>query len=469
MCEPLKFNPENYEKKSCTAGGRTITCRAWEGISYCEHPVDEIQKLNLFAPDSFAGTAYDWKSAPIFVPNSVGGYMPGPCEEPGEDPWGNPNSLFCALEHGYVVASIGCRGSATKDRQGKAPALLVDMKAGIRYLRRNRDLIPGNTERIITSGTSAGGALSAMTGASGNHPDYEPYLSAIGAADERDDIFAANCYCPIHNLENADSAYEWLFSGCSDYHRTFAQMTPEGMQFTEEDGRLSEKQKSLSPRLRAMFPDYINSLQLKTADGSPLRLDENGDGSFKDYVCDLIADSAARELDTHNSQNLPAQCVVEGSEVEHCAGIEIRDGRVTGVDLNAYAAAITRMKTVPAFDALDLSSPENREFGTTEKDAQHFTAFAQDNSEVPAALADPAVVRLINPLPYIMGEQSDTAKYWRIRHGSFDRDTSLAIPALLAAVLRNYGKSVDFFFPWGVRHSGDYDLEELFAWIDSIC
>ena len=64
-------------------------------------------------------------------------------------------------------------------------------------------------EKIITSGTSAGGALSALTGATGNCEDYEPFLKAICAADERDDIFAANCYCPIHNLDNADTAYEW--------------------------------------------------------------------------------------------------------------------------------------------------------------------------------------------------------------------------------------------------------------------
>ena len=41
----------------------------------------------------------------------------------------------------------------------------------------------------------------------------------MGAADERDDIFAASCYCPITNLENADKAYEWEFCGINDYHK----------------------------------------------------------------------------------------------------------------------------------------------------------------------------------------------------------------------------------------------------------
>src|SRR5271165_5706702 len=45
----------------------------------------------------------------------------------------------------------------------------------------------------------------------------ETYLKAIGAADERDDIFAASCYCPITNLDHADMAYEWMFHGLNQY------------------------------------------------------------------------------------------------------------------------------------------------------------------------------------------------------------------------------------------------------------
>ncbi|MEC8483429.1 MAG: alpha/beta hydrolase, partial [Pseudomonadota bacterium] len=56
----------------------------------------------------------------------------------------------------------------------------------------------------------------------------------------------------------------------------------------------------------------------------------------------------------------------------------------------------------------------------------------------------------------------------RIRVGTKDRDTSLAISAILAAKLENTGHDVDYFMPWDVPHSGDYDLDELFAWIKSI-
>ena len=54
------------------------------------------------------------------------------------------------------------------------------------------------------------------------------------------------------------------------------------------------------------------------------------------------------------------------------------------------------------------------------------------------------------------------------RHGAKDRDTSLAIPAILALKLQNSGKTVDFAVPWGQGHGGDYDLDELFNWADSV-
>ena len=34
------------------------------------------------------------------------------------------------------------------------------------------------------------------------------------------------------------------------------------------------------------------------------------------------------------------------------------------------------------------------------------------------------------------------------------------------AQTQNSGKRVDFALPWDVPHSGDYDLDELFDWID---
>ena len=98
--------------------------------------------------------------------------------------------------------------------------------------------------------------------------------------------------------------------------------------------------------------------------------------------------------------------------------------------------------------------------------ARHFTDFSLRHSKAGGKKADASVIRLLNPTAFI-GE-CDTTKHWRIRHGAFDRDTSIAIPVILATLLKNKGYDVDFALPWGLPHSGDYDLKEAFAWIDQI-
>jgi hypothetical protein len=141
---------------------------------------------------------------------------------------------------------------------------------------------------------------------------------------------------------------------------------------------------------------------------------------------------------------------------------------VTDLDFDRYVRFATRMKVTPAFDGLDLGTPENELFGAATVKARHFTAFGQEHSTVPATLADPAQVKQMNAMNYVGAPRTATSKYWRIRHGSTDRDTSLAIPVMLATKLANSGRSVDIALPWGVPHSGDYDLEELFDWMARI-
>lgn len=487
----LRFDNSKYEVKTCEIDGRSVTYRAFEGLDYCTNPADPIQKLNLFVPEVYYQgkkfNGYHLKTAPVFMPNTVGGYMPGPADQPGLDHKGQANAIFEALAYGYVVASAGIRGRTSGKRSteffeggkaeitgtetgkmvGKAPALIVDMKAAIRYLRHNKDVIPGDTSHIITSGTSAGGALSALAGATGNSADYIPYLEEIGAADEEDNIFAANCYCPIHNLEHADAAYEWVFCGCNNFYRMKYVKTENGLQKVPFQGEMTEKQVMLSKELKKLFPDYVNSLGLTDREGNALTLDENGEGSFKEYVRHFLLESAQKELDTHDSAICLKNLAVEGSEVEKQTCLTIQDGMAAALDWDSFVKAITRMKPTPAFDALDLKSPENEEFGTEEIPAKHFTAFSAEHSEADGALADPQRIKMLNPTAYI--GTADTAPYWRIRHGAFDRDTSLAIPVILATLLENQGYSVDFHLPWGLPHSGDYDLEELFCWIDNIC
>lgn len=448
----LEFDADKFTVKTLTLDGRTVTYRAYEGILYASKPVAaDYQTMNFYVPAAYCEGksvgGYTAETAPVFLPNTVGGYMPGPPGSPGVDRRGRPNAISLALARGFVVAAPGARGRTLKGDDGlyigKAPACIVDLKAAVRYLRHNDAIMPGNAERIVSNGTSAGGALCSLLGATGNNPDYEPFLKAIGAAVARDDIFAASCYCPITNLDNADAAYEWLFHGVWDY-----------VQFGRKN-TMDADQIGLSQKLKALFPAYVNSLGLRGPNGRALTLDENGEGPFRDYVKSFVIASAQRALS-------------EGKDLSGLGWLTIRDGSVTDVDLGRFPAYATRMKPAPAFDSLDLGSPENSLFGDATTDKRHFTAFGASNSR-DRSVADPAVVKMMNPMEYIGAAATTTAHYWRIRHGLADRDTSLAIPVILAAKLENHGADVDFAMPWGQGHGGDYDLDELFAWIDRIC
>lgn len=284
------FNQEPYTVEETTLFGQTIRYRAWRNIPYVEKPViPEYQQLNLFAPEAlFAGESingYTLDTAPVFVPNTVGGYMPGTLDEPKEDRRrpGQANAIFQALRHGYVVAVPAIRGRSQAG--GQAPACIVDYKAAVRWLHYFAADLPGDEGKIITNGTSAGGAISALMGAAGDHPDYEPYLREIGTADASDAIFAASCYCPITNLEHADMAYEWEFAGVYDYHRKHMRKDEGGRpSFEAIDGELDDLQRRTSRELAAAFPAYVNSLALKDEDGTPLTLDATGNGGFKAFM-----------------------------------------------------------------------------------------------------------------------------------------------------------------------------------------
>ena len=379
----LDFNSDSYT----TGTANSVSYRAYTNITYVANPVNEsYQKMSIFIPEAyFSGgsiNGYTASTAPIFMPNNVGGYMAGNISSPS-----GSNSAGQALAKGYVVASPALRGRNVTN--GTAPACIVDYKAAVRYLKANKSNLPaGDTDKIISSGTSAGGAISALLGATGNSSDYDTWLDELGAADASDNIFASMCYCPITNLDNADGAYEWTFGDDS----------------------------TASSTLASLFITYVNGLNLGYS------LETDGSGTFADYLESL------------------------------------------GISLTSYGA--TRDKSqIPAFDRLDLSSAENNEFGD-----KHFTEYGYNhNSAASNGMADSNVIKAMNPMNYIGVSGVSTAKYWRIRHGMNDRDTSLAIPALLALKLEDSGCTVDFKAVSGQGHGGDYDLDELFEWIDSIC
>ena len=468
MCKELVFDKEKYTVETVTMEGQTLVYRAYENIPYVSNPVDEkMERLSIFVPEVFYEGkevgGYNLGNAPIFLPNTIGGYMPGPQERPGKNIHGKVNATFFALLHGYVVVSAGARGREMKDEAGKylgcAPAALCDLKAAIRFLRHNAENIPGDVDKIISNGTSAGGAMSSLLGSTGNHPDYESYLEKLGAAKESDAIFAASCYCPITNLDHADMAYEWEFCGLNEFSKKIEIPPQEGESnptFIVDEGTMTEEQQKMAEALKKMFSAYVNGLGLKDTDGKALELDGNGNGSFKEYVLSYVKKCVQKEYD-------------KGTDLSELDWMTIENDVVTDVDFDKYIRFRTRMKATPAFDNVSMGTPENELFGTSDMKYRHFTDFSKKHSTVNGELADELQIKMMNPMNYIGDDKAVKAEHFRIRHGAVDRDTSLSISAKLTASLENHGVDVELDYPWGMPHAGDYDLEELFAWIDKIC
>lgn len=465
--DKLLLDEKAYISEVQIVNGIEVKYRVYTNKVYVEKPVDkEYQAMNIYVPEAYYNeetiNGYNADTAPIFMPNMVGAYMPGKAGEPklNEHNQPGPNAILTALSRGYVVASPSLRGRTLqkgKKYTGKAPACIVDYKAAVRYVRHNHDIIPGDNEKIISNGTSAGGALSALLGATGNAEDFTPYLKALGAAPERDDIFLTSAYCPITNLDKADAAYEWSFGNLTSIEkRKNLHWAAQG----EKDNQptsvpLTEEELEKSKLLKERFPAYVNSLGLKDESGRYLHLAPANLDNFSGYVGKFLLASAQRELD-------------QGNNLGNAPWLTVENGKATKVDLAGYAEAIKRMKGVPAFDSADLSAPENGLFGDKKIDAKHFANFDMFSYD-PKLTADSKTIQMLNPMEYIIPRTGRFAPHWRIRYGSIDKNTSLAIPVILATALRNRGVDVNFEVPWGVDHSGDYDLEELFDWIDSRC
>ena len=245
--DKLVFNPAIAQRASLTMpSGKDVRYTAYENIFYVSNIEDSVyQTMNIYVPD----TLKNGDMTPIFLRTYIGGYMATTAKSPSAS-----DATGRALKEGYVVCIPGSRGAnSTITQDGKriytgiAPNGLLDLKAAIRYLHYNDNAIPGSAERIIIDGTSAGGAMSALVGATGDCPEYDEYLRKMGAAQTSDKVFASVCYCPITDLNHADMEYEWLY-GC----------TNTGVR------HLNEAQISISNELAAECPDYINSLNLKS-------------------------------------------------------------------------------------------------------------------------------------------------------------------------------------------------------------
>lgn len=275
----------------------------------------KFQRLSIYVPGAYMMeggvfnpegrvNGYQVKSAPIIFANNSAGYMMMPHMWLG-GPRCHGDEM---LRQGYVYITPGNRGHESKDSEGnycgKAPWNLIDLKTAIRFLRHNKDVIPGDFEHIISTGWSAGGAMSVLLGVTGDHTAYQDLLEENGAfMEESDSVFACQVYCPIVDLEHADPAYEWMFHADKEN-----EASPAGPQ-----GVMTPFQEALSELLMKKYVSYFNGLGLKNPDtGEALVL--NGDarsGSGYDYLMEKINASATKYLRKLEARELNEKYTVE--------------------------------------------------------------------------------------------------------------------------------------------------------------
>ncbi len=484
---PLAFDADKYTEKTVTVatdtGQKEVKYRFYGPLTYVTKPVNaDYQSLVISVPTSIDGQAVDASRAPIVFANAVGGYLPASVKDatgvgeasmgmgamPGGQtpPSGAPpssgevasggnamldamgkmvNLAQLAVAAGYVAVEPGCRGRTLVNDAGTyygtAPAAIVDLKAAVRYLRANAGHIPGNTDRIISTGTSAGGPLSALLGASGDSPLYHKYLDDIGAAEASDAIFASGDWCPITDLGHADGAYEWNW----------------GTNPTQT-GAVDQ---ALSQELRGLFVDYQRSLKLNGLNEFGSLTAEN----YADYLLKTyLQPSATRYLAALSDTD-------RATYLRDNPTIRWKSGAATFSWQDFLTHVGNRKKSLPAFDAFDLSTGENNLFGTGTTKARHFTDYSAAHSTSGANRLDADIADLLvlmNPMHFIAERNPQRAKHWWIRLGAKDSDTSLTVSSNLAASLAGLGDDVNHLMYWDEGHGANTDAADFLGWVKKI-
>ena len=477
--DPLRFPKDAYTIETRTVrtshGERVVTYRSYRHVPYVAKPVDkDYQSLDVNVPVQVDGAAVDASKAPILFSVPVGGYMsarnadplagggraggpPAGAQPPGaagrggraSGPGGGSNvsrNTDLALAAGYVVVTPGVRGrdnqAADGSYYGKAPAAIVDLKAAVRYLRHNAGVLPGNVDWIVATGVSAGGALSALLGASGNSPLYDAHLTEIGAANAGDAVFASAPFCPIMDLDHADMAYEWMYGTAPT-----------------RSGALVDQ--DLSTQLKDAFTAYQASLKIRGRNGFGLI----AAGNYASYLLQTYLFPAA----TKYLKGMPDERRQEYLNNNKWITWTDRGARFAFAD---YVAHVGRMKGLPAFDDFDLKQPEPNVFGNRTTDSRHFTNFslrrATGNPDASIDGGLQAVVNLMNPMYFLGENDKGITGHWWIRTGSSDAHTSLTVFGNLAASLENRKKNVNALLYWDAGHGADEDAEDFIAWIGRI-
>ncbi len=498
--DPLALPSTPTATLNVTVDGAPLTVTNYK-VVYVANPVPvwdsrnsvityNYETMNIYVPSNAA------EDSPIILQVNNAGWMPS---QVGASVTNNgyytttttnrDQKTAVALKAGYVIVNAGTRSRSLTDQAGityvgHAPAVVVDTKAAIRYLRHNDAAMPGTTDRIFITGTSGGGGLSVAVAASGNSPDYYPYLYAIGAAgityDARrhtysstinDGVFGTVAYCAITDLNHADAAYEWMYNAT----RT-------------ELGTYSGDQMAASDWLKADYVPYFNRLGLK---------DESGKSLTANKLDDAIKAIVEKEIEEAYVEVGPTQMAADINALSYndSSWYSIDSNGKATLDLDRYLYFIVQnqaLKTPPAFDnyktVLQGAMNESNLAGTT---AQEYSNFAEWSWNHNGVLGDgigsddtgllwrdyihtdagKAVVKqmdMVDPMPYLVRDtHGDSAPYWYFRHGMRDRDTSFAVEvALYYAVLNARDVSnVNFEIAWLKPHGGDYDVPEAYEWV----
>ena len=437
-------------------------------------------------------------TAPYILPVNTPGY------NASQAPTWLADGIASYTQAGMIYLQPGIRGrDNTTDSQGQevvggAPWGVTDLKAAIRYVRYNKDVLPGDTDKIVSFGHSGGGAQSAILGASGDSTLYNPYLEALGAAMKdkegnpiSDAPYGTMTWSPITSLDYADAAYEWNLGQFADSN-------------TRAEGTFTQ---ALSQDLAKEYANYINQLGLKH-EGQALTLAESSEGiytqgsyatflegvvnqSLNNFLADTsfpyTSDGAGPGGSTESVTYETAQAYIDSLNAEtQWVTYDAAANRAKISSLADFAKYVkTASKSVPAFDALDRSLAENAVFGVADANELHFdqlvarllknnqakyesltdwnsqyvTDFESDLAKTDS-LGKTIAERqdLYNPMFYLTSaysgyQTSKPAPHWRIRSGLSQGDTALTVETNLALALENQAngavKSVDFATVWG--------------------
>lgn len=528
--DPLSFEDAVATELKITLDGEEKTVTRYEdcyvanptNVSYAQNDDGIDQKLSIYVPEGA-----DENSPIIFYVNNAGWFMDAYSDrrqvEDGAEysSTSDTDEIGKGLASGYVIVSYGCRGrNDSFGEDGKmvshSPATMVDTKAVIRYLRHNQDILPaGNTDRIVITGTSGGGALSTIIASSGNSEDFYEGLYEIGAAgmdknDDgtytssiNDDIFATIAYCPINDLREASQAYDWTYQNARkrliEEDRLDAFQDPFTDDFTPDD--MLEASESLAKD----YADYVDTLGLKLDDGTDLT-SENLQSAVIDFLNDSLADAAENVGEEQMKEDLAGNAMYSDTNTTEAYNTNSDDwadflefdenGVPTITDYEQYLYFVSRnqpLKVTPAFSNVGLGNAQQNEdnlYGSEDSAYCPFTRYSWDNDkeENGYGLDETGLtwdeylateegqeltkqLEMSSPIPYLRSDENgDSAPYWYVRHGMRDRDTSFALQTVLYYSLKNDDsiKDIDFLFPWLEPHSGDYDVQRAYTWLADV-